>query len=115
MMYNTRYLPESFEQCRLEKTILRHFPYNLNVCPSFKMAEKNMKRRKFSLCEGEGATKLLRIKLTLHESWRKCKNTLYFQRNFAVFSQKPRNNHGVRLVKISKVHVVQRTTFELPT
>ena len=25
MMYNTRYLPENFEQCRLEKTILRHF------------------------------------------------------------------------------------------
>ena len=31
MMYNTRYLPESFEQCGLEKTILRHFPYDLNV------------------------------------------------------------------------------------
>ena len=31
MMYNTRYLPENFEQCRLMKTILRHFPYNLNV------------------------------------------------------------------------------------
>ena len=31
MMYNARYLPENFEQCRLEKTILRHFPYNLNV------------------------------------------------------------------------------------
>ena len=30
-MYNTRYLPESFEQCGLEKTILRHFPYNLNL------------------------------------------------------------------------------------
>ena len=30
-MYNTRYLPENVEQCRLEKTILRHFPYNLNV------------------------------------------------------------------------------------
>ena len=30
-MYNTRYLPENFEQCRLEKTILRQFPYNLNV------------------------------------------------------------------------------------
>ena len=31
MMYNTRYLPENFEQCRLDKTILRQFPYNLNV------------------------------------------------------------------------------------
>ena len=31
MMYNTRYLPENFEQRKLEKTILRHFPYNLNV------------------------------------------------------------------------------------
>ena len=31
MMHNTRYLPESFEQCRLEKRILRHFPYNFNV------------------------------------------------------------------------------------
>ena len=30
-MYNTRYLPENFEQCRFEKTILRQFPYNLNV------------------------------------------------------------------------------------
>ena len=30
-MYNTRYLPENFEQCRLDKTILRQFPYNLNV------------------------------------------------------------------------------------
>ena len=30
-MYNTRYLPENFEQCGLEKTILRQFPYNLNV------------------------------------------------------------------------------------
>ena len=30
IMYNTRYLPENFEQCGLEK-ILRHFPYNLNV------------------------------------------------------------------------------------
>ena len=31
MMYNTRYLPENFEQRRLEKSILRHFPYSLNV------------------------------------------------------------------------------------
>ena len=31
MMHNTRYLPENFEQRKLEKTILRHFPYNLNV------------------------------------------------------------------------------------
>ena len=35
MMYNTRYLPENFEQCRLENTILRHFPYNLNVHSSW--------------------------------------------------------------------------------
>ena len=27
MIYNTRYLPENFEQHRLEKTILRYFPY----------------------------------------------------------------------------------------
>ena len=31
-MYNTLYLPENFEQRRLEKTIPRHFPYSLNVC-----------------------------------------------------------------------------------
>ena len=31
MMYNTVYLPKHFEQCRLEKTILRQFSYNLNV------------------------------------------------------------------------------------
>ena len=31
MMYNTGYLPENFEQRRLEKTIFRHFPYNLNM------------------------------------------------------------------------------------
>ena len=31
MMYNTRYLPENFEQCRLKKTILRHFLYNLDL------------------------------------------------------------------------------------
>ena len=30
-MYNTQYLPENSEQRKLEKTILRHFPYNLNV------------------------------------------------------------------------------------
>ena len=30
-----RYLPESFEQCRLQKTILRHFPYNLNLHSSW--------------------------------------------------------------------------------
>ena len=35
MMYNTRYLPENFEQCRLEKTILRQLPYNLNVRSSW--------------------------------------------------------------------------------
>ena len=35
MMYYTRYLPENFEQCRLEKTILRQFPYNLNVRSSW--------------------------------------------------------------------------------
>ena len=71
MLYNTRYLlacvpdyypfsgmgsslehrldiyPENFEQRRLDKTILRHFPYNLCVrsrwAPSFKMAEGTMK------------------------------------------------------------------------
>ena len=31
-MYNIRYLPEKFEQCGLEKTILQHIPYNLNLC-----------------------------------------------------------------------------------
>ena len=30
-MCNTKYLPENFEQCRLEKTILWQLPYNLNV------------------------------------------------------------------------------------
>ena len=35
MMYNTRYLPENFDQCRLEKTILRQFPYNLSVRSSW--------------------------------------------------------------------------------
>ena len=35
MMYNARYLPENFEQCRLEKRILRQFPYNLNVHSSW--------------------------------------------------------------------------------
>ena len=32
-MYIARYLPENFEQPRkaIEKTILRHFPYDLNV------------------------------------------------------------------------------------
>ena len=30
-MYNTQYLPENFEQRKLEKIILRHFPYNFNV------------------------------------------------------------------------------------
>ena len=34
-MYNTRYLPEHFEQCRLEKTVLRQFSYNLNVRSSW--------------------------------------------------------------------------------
>ena len=34
-MYNTRYLPENFDQCRLEKTILRQFPYNLSVLSSW--------------------------------------------------------------------------------
>ena len=32
MMYSTQYLPENFEQCRLEKTVLWYFPYNLSVC-----------------------------------------------------------------------------------
>ena len=31
MMYNAQYLPKNFEQRRLEKTILGHFPYNLNM------------------------------------------------------------------------------------
>ena len=35
MMHNTRYLPENIEQCSLEKTILRHFPYNLNMRSSW--------------------------------------------------------------------------------
>ena len=35
MMYNTRYLPENFDQCRLEKIILRQFPYNLSVRSSW--------------------------------------------------------------------------------
>ena len=43
-MYNTLYLPENFEQSMLEKTILRHFRFNLTCVPvdlsSFKMAEK---------------------------------------------------------------------------
>ena len=34
-MFNTRYFPENIEQCRLEKTILRQFPYNLNVRSSW--------------------------------------------------------------------------------
>ena len=34
-MYNIRYLHESFEQCGLEKTILRHFPYKLNLRSSW--------------------------------------------------------------------------------
>ena len=34
-MYNTQYLSENFEQCRLEKTILWHFPYNLSVRSSW--------------------------------------------------------------------------------
>ena len=41
MMYDTRYLPENFEQCRLEKTILRRVPAEM---PSFKMVEKITKR-----------------------------------------------------------------------
>ena len=31
MMHKTRYLPESFEQRKLEKAILRHFPYT-HIC-----------------------------------------------------------------------------------
>ena len=38
MMYSTRYLPENFEQCRLKKTISRHFPYNLNLFPDGSIA-----------------------------------------------------------------------------
>ena len=33
MMYNTRYLLESFEWCGHEKTILWHFPYSFNKRP----------------------------------------------------------------------------------
>ena len=32
---NTRYLPENFKRCRLEKTILRHFPYDMNARSSW--------------------------------------------------------------------------------
>ena len=35
MMYNTRYLLESFEQCGLEKTSLWYFPYTLNLRSSW--------------------------------------------------------------------------------
>ena len=46
-MYNTRYLPESFEQYGLEKTILRQFPYNVNLrssgCPDSRWRSKTMK------------------------------------------------------------------------
>ena len=31
MTYGTRYLPQNLEQWRPQKTILRYFPYNLNV------------------------------------------------------------------------------------
>ena len=43
----TRYLPENFEQKRLEKTIFQHFPYNLNV-PSrwFALIQDGGKTRK---------------------------------------------------------------------
>ena len=48
MMYNTQSLPENFEQRRLEKTILWHLPYNLNVnlemgCPHSRWQKKTMK------------------------------------------------------------------------
>ena len=55
MMHNTRYLRKNFEQRRLEKTISRHFPYNLTCVPdglpSFKMAGKttNALMTKFSV------------------------------------------------------------------
>ena len=35
MMSYTRYLPENFEQCRLEETILRHFLFDFDVYSSF--------------------------------------------------------------------------------
>ena len=46
-MNNTRYLPESFEECGLVKTISLHFPYNLNLHYSWNAAiqDKNMKWR----------------------------------------------------------------------
>ena len=51
MMYNIRYLSECFEQCGLEKTILRHFPYNLNLrsswMPRLKMAVENHELRAY--------------------------------------------------------------------
>ena len=36
-------MPESFEQCGLEKTILRHFPYNVNLWPDSRCRSKTMK------------------------------------------------------------------------
>ena len=59
-MHNTRYFSKNFEQCCLEKTILRHFSYNLNVVPdglpSLKMVKKTMKM--FIICnfKPSGAT-----------------------------------------------------------
>ena len=46
MMYNTQYLPENFEQCRLEKTILQHCPNNFSVRSSWvpRWWKKTMKR-----------------------------------------------------------------------
>ena len=48
MTHNTRYLPENFEQSRLEKTILRHSPCHLNVRSSWNAliqdGGQNMKR-----------------------------------------------------------------------
>ena len=41
MMYNNRYLPENFEQCRLEETDSRASQMD---CPPFKMAVKNHER-----------------------------------------------------------------------
>ena len=47
-MKNTRYLPENFEQCRLEKNFTHCFPYNSKVRSSWNAliqdSGKNMKR-----------------------------------------------------------------------
>ena len=63
MMYNTRYLPENFDQCRLEKTILGHFPYNLNVRASWNalIQEGGKNHEKAYYTESQSFTHLLYI------------------------------------------------------